>query len=104
MLDEFAYWVKQKVDSGYLYRVADLISPSQLMDKCHLLLNQKKGKNLNYTPNNASKKPIYRYTNIQNNQIQASYVVSDNLQQQNLDWLQGLLEDECDPTVERSTN
>lgn len=102
ILNEFAYWVKQKVDSGYLYRVADLISPSQLMDKCHILLNQKKDKNLNYSPNSASKKPIYRYANIQDDQIQASYIVSDNLQQQNLDWLQELLEDECDPTVERS--
>ena len=65
MLDEFAYWVKQKVDSGYLYRVADLISPSQLMDKCHLLLSQKKGKNLNYSPtmqvkNQSTDMPIFK--------------------------------------------
>jgi len=101
-LSEFGYWVKQKVEAGYLYRVAEKITPTQLMKKCHALLQQNKGKNLNYSPSSNSTTPIYRYANIQQQQMQTAYVVGQDLQQQELDWLQTLLDEQVDATVERS--
>ena len=101
-LTEFSYWVKQKIESGYLYRVAEQMTPIQLKEKCHALLQQVTGKNLNYSSSSNSTSPFYRYANIQNQQMQTAYVVGQNLQQQELDWLQGLFEHPVDTTVERS--
>ena len=101
-LSKFSYWVKQKVASGYLYRIADDHSSLEMMKKCALLLQQEQGKNLSYSPGSDSSRPIYRYTNIQAQKIQSAYIVSDNLQQQELDWLQGLLDESVDDSVERS--
>lgn len=101
-LSEFSYWVRQKVQSGYLYRVADTLSPLQLMKKCSELLQREQGKNLSYLPGNDCIQPIYRYANIQAQKVQTAYIVGKNLQQQELDWLQGLLDEEIDDSIERS--
>ncbi len=101
-LSQFAYWVKQRVAAGYLYRVAEAVSPLQLMQQCAELLQPAQGKTLSYSSNPDSAQPIYRYANIQAQQMHSAYIVSANLQQQELDWLQGLLDEEIDASVERS--
>ncbi|HEY5716508.1 MAG TPA: molybdopterin dinucleotide binding domain-containing protein, partial [Psychromonas sp.] len=101
-LSKFTYWVKQKVASGYLYRIADDHGSSALMNKCAQLLQLEKGKNLSYSPGSDSAQPIYRYANIQAQKIQSAYIVGDNLQQQELEWLQGLLDEQVDDAIERS--
>ena len=101
-VDEFAYWVKQKVAGGYLYRLADTVTPIELMIKLSNLMLNNAGRNLSFTANSGSIEPIYRYAKIDQQKMQQAYIVGKNLQQQELDWLQSLLNETIDSSVERS--
>jgi len=96
-LSAFGYWVKQKVAKGYLYRIADKMPANQLNEALTALVSDKQGKNLTYESN----APLYRYANIQDQQVTVAYVVATNLQQQALNWMQQLLEMPLDTDVER---
>ena len=100
-LTGFEYWVEQRVANGYLYRLADKSSSEQLKNKIEALIDDKKGKNLDYSSNDANV-PLYRYANIQNQQVTYAYIASENLQQQALDWMQHLLDIPLDTSIERS--
>ncbi len=101
-LAEFGYWAKQKVEKGYLYRIADKMPANQLKAKITLLIKNKAGKNLNYSNNDESDNPLYRYVNIQEKKVCYAYIIAPNLQQQTLDWMQYLLDITPDVTIERS--
>ncbi len=101
-LAEFAYWVKQKVADGYLYHIADIMSPPELRGKLANLIANHNGKNLNYSTSSNSEKPLYRYANIQEQKVVCAYILADNLQNQALDWMQSLLSVTLDLTIERS--
>nr|WP_284205349.1 nitrate reductase [Psychromonas marina] len=101
-LDHFDYWIEQKVADGYLYRLADKTAPEQIQEKIQQLISDRKGKNLNYCTSNDDQTPLYRYANIQDQQVKCAFVVSANLQQQALDWMQHLLELPLDVDIERS--
>jgi len=100
-LSEFAYWVKQKVAGGYLYRIADIISPLALKDKLAALITPG-AKNIDYSTAPDSVQPLYRYANIQGQKVVCAYIVARNLQNQDLDWLQGLLTTNADSSIERA--
>ncbi|MFT6986687.1 MAG: assimilatory nitrate reductase catalytic subunit [Psychromonas sp.] len=99
---QFAYWVKQKITDGYLYRIADKMSPLALKDKLAGLIAQSEGKEINYSSCADGDKPLYRYANIQAQKVVYAYIVAHNLQNHPLDWLQGLLNISADITIERS--
>ncbi|MEH6451831.1 MAG: molybdopterin-dependent oxidoreductase [Psychromonas sp.] len=101
-VDEFTYWVKQKVAGGYLYRLADTDNPLKLLIKLSNLMLNSKGKELRFTANDESLEPIYRYANIERQKMQQAYIVGANLQQQDLEWLQSLLNETIDSSIERS--
>ncbi|MGB5444596.1 MAG: molybdopterin-dependent oxidoreductase [Psychromonas sp.] len=101
-LSEFDYWVKQKVDAGYLYRIACTASPLALTVKLSNLILNSGGKTLSNSPSEKSQNPIYRYANIVQEQMQHAYIVGKNLQEQDLDWLQSLLDESVDSSIERS--
>ncbi|WP_372881036.1 molybdopterin-dependent oxidoreductase [Psychromonas sp.] len=101
-LSEFDYWVKQKVDAGYLYRIASTVSPLDLTIKLSNLMLNGGGKTLSNSPCETSQNPIYRYANIAQEKMQHVYIVGKNLQEQDLDWLQNLLDESVDSSIERS--
>ena len=101
-LSEFDYWVKQKVDAGYLYRIAATVNPLALTIKLSNLILHSGGQTLRNSPSEKSQNPIYRYANIANQKMQHAYIVGKNLQEQDLDWLQNLLDERVDSTIERA--
>ncbi len=101
-LTEFDYWVQQKVSKGYLYRIADKMLAPQLKDKLVTFITDTKGKNLNYSHSDEQHTPLYRYANVQNQQITCAYIVAHNLQQQSLDWMEHLFASALDGNIERA--
>ena len=101
-LTTFDYWVEQKVANGYLYRLADKTPALQLEEKIQQLITDQQGKNLNYCTSKDDNSPLYRYAKIQDQLVKCAYVVSENLQQQALDWMQHLLDMPLDVNIERS--
>ncbi|PKH01712.1 nitrate reductase [Psychromonas sp. MB-3u-54] len=101
-LSDFDYWVKQKVAAGYLYRLAAEFPPLEMTIKLSNLMDHNSGKTLTNSPAAKSAAPIYRYANITDQKMQQAYIVGKNLQEQDLDWLQNLLEETVDSSIERS--
>lgn len=101
-LSDFDYWVKQKVAAGYLYRLAADINPLAMIIKLSNLMLHNGGKTLTNSPSTESTDPIYRHANIVNQKMQHAYIVGKNLQEQDLDWLQNLLEETVDSSIERT--
>ena len=99
-LDLFDYWVKQKVQKGYLYRIADDRSPSQLSEALHKLLQNKQGKTLQFSSSDQTQQMIYRYAFVQHQQIINAYITSEQLTTQSLDWLQSVLDIPLDSSIE----
>ena len=98
-ITEFDYWVRQKVTGGYLYRIASTLLPEQLMLGLSDFCQHEKGRELRF---NGSGSGQYRYASIEQQQLRSCYLVAHNLQQQDLEWLQNLLDEPVDDTVERS--
>ncbi|HEY7866465.1 MAG TPA: molybdopterin-dependent oxidoreductase [Psychromonas sp.] len=101
-LSDFDYWIKQKVAAGYLYRLAADINPLELTIKLSNLMRHNSGKTLTNSPSAKSTVPIYRHANIVNQKMQHAYIVGKNLQEQDLDWLQNLLDETVDSSIERT--
>jgi len=101
-LDQFDYWVKQKVEQGYLYRIADERLPSELAASLEALLNNGSGKTLQFTSTDSSQQMLYRYAFIQENHLNNAYITSDKLTNQSLDWLQSVLDMPLDGGIEQT--
>ncbi|MFT4836205.1 MAG: assimilatory nitrate reductase catalytic subunit [Psychromonas sp.] len=101
-VSDFDYWVKQKVAAGYLYRLAAEFTPLEMTIKLSNLMSHNSDKTLTNSPAAKSAAPIYRYANITDQKMQQAYIVGKNLQEQDLDWLQNLLEETVDSSIERS--
>ena len=99
-LDLFDYWVKQKVEQGYLYRIADNRSPIALAEKLKSLLANKQGKTLQFSTTDASQQAIHRYAFVQNTRLNNAYITSEQLTSQSLDWLQSVLDLPLDSSIE----
>ncbi|WP_019612715.1 nitrate reductase [Psychromonas ossibalaenae] len=101
-VEEFAYWVKQKVTQGYLYRIADKASPEELLTKLSALISLKGARELSYLPGSLQPKPVYRLANISGHKMYSACIAAANLQDQDLQWLQGLFDENIDTAVERA--
>jgi len=96
----FDYWVKQKVEKGYLYRIADNRSPLQLAEALQGLLDNKQGKTLQFASTDQTQQMLYRYAFVQNQQLNNAYITSEQLTTQSLDWLQSVLDMPLDSSIE----
>lgn len=95
-VSRFAYWVKQKIDNGYLYRIADTMSTQDLQQQLDEMVNDQQGKNLYHSTTVG----LHRYANIQQQQMRNAYIVDVNLQQKQLDWMQQVFSQPVDAAVE----
>lgn len=106
-LECFDYWAKQKVEDGYLYRIADAISPQLLSEKIKSLMtdlthnsNEKVlNRTVSYSDQNNT---LLRYACINQQQVFGAFVVSEQLQNENLDWLENILSMPLDSSIERT--
>jgi len=101
-LELFDYWVKQKVEKGYLYRIADSRSAQELAEKLQTLLSNKQGKTLQFSSTDQTQQMIYRYAFVQNQQLNNAYITSEHLTTQSLDWLQSVLDMPLDSQIEQT--
>ena len=99
-LGEFDYWVKQKVEKGYLYRIADNRTASELAQAIQSLLQNTQGKTLQFSSTDQSQQAIHRYAFVQNGQLNNAYITSEQLTTQSLDWLQSVLDLPLDSSIE----
>ncbi len=99
-LGEFDYWVKQKVEKGYLYRIADNRTASELAQAIQSLLQNTQGKTLQFSSTDHSQQAIHRYAFVQNGQLNNAYITSEQLTTQSLDWLQSVLDLPLDSSIE----
>jgi assimilatory nitrate reductase catalytic subunit len=106
-LNEFDYWVKQKVENGYLYRIADSMSPESLSKKLTSIIEEpinntvtkQSNKTIDYTN---QEKTLIRYACINQQKIIGAYIISTHLQNQSLDWIENILATSLDLSVERT--
>ncbi|PKG40234.1 nitrate reductase [Psychromonas sp. Urea-02u-13] len=104
-LSQFDYWVKQKVENGYLYRLADAMSPERLNERLkqlinrYSLVNQQAHKTLDYAN---QQKTLYRYARLHQEQILGAYIVATQLQNNAFDWIENLFAHPVDLSTERS--
>ena len=99
-LESFDYWVKQKVEKGYLYRIADNRSPLELAQALQSLLKNTQGKTLQFSSTDETQQMIHRYAFVQNAQLNNAYITSEQLTTQSLDWLQSVLDLPLDSSIE----
>ncbi len=100
-LNQFGYWSKQKVEQGYLYRIACTRTPFDLMMALSNLCPMEPAKTLTYEAKQPDNESTYRYASVTSKRMTSAYVVSDNLQQQDLEWLQTFLLETVDEDLER---
>jgi assimilatory nitrate reductase catalytic subunit len=104
-LDEFDYWAKQTVENGYLYRIADARSPESLSSKLKSLIIEHSpvttslNRTIDYTDQN---KTLMRYACINQQKVIGAYIVSSQLQNQTLDWLENILSMPLETSIERT--
>lgn len=101
-LDLFDYWVKQKVEQGYLYRIADSRTSIELASTLHSLLDNKQGKTLQFSSSDETQQMIHRYAFVQDQQLNNAYITSEELTTQSLDWLQSVLDMPLDGAIEQT--
>lgn len=99
-LSLFDYWVKQKVEKGYLYRIADNRSPIALAEKLQSLLKNTQGKTLQFSNTDQAQQAMHRYAFVQDGQLNNAYITSEHLTSQSLDWLQSVLDLPLDSSIE----
>jgi assimilatory nitrate reductase catalytic subunit len=98
-ISEFDYWVRQKVSNGYLYRIASTLPPEQLMPQLARYCQSENGRELSF--NGAGNGP-YRYAKIKQQRLLSCYLIATDLHQQDVAWLNHLLDEPIDSSVERS--
>lgn len=96
---EFDYWIRQKVSNGYLYRIASTLLPEQLMHRLSRYCQHENGRELSFS---GAASGLYRYANIEQQQLRSCYLVATDLQHQDVDWLYHLLDEPIDDIAERS--
>lgn len=96
----FDYWVKQKVEQGYLYRIADNRTPIELATKLQSLLNNKQGKTLQFSSTDQSLQAVHRYAFVKDSKLDNAYITAEQLTTHSLDWLQSVLDLPLDSSIE----
>jgi assimilatory nitrate reductase catalytic subunit len=104
-LSQFDYWVKQKVENGYLYRIADATSAELLNERLKKLINryslanQQAHKTIDYAN---QQKTLFRYAHLHQEQILGAYIVATQLQNNAFDWIENLFAHPVDLSTECS--
>tara|TARA_R110001583_G_scaffold11285_1_gene51319 strand:+ start:43397 stop:46096 length:2700 start_codon:yes stop_codon:yes gene_type:complete len=103
-LNEFDYWVKQKVENGFLYRIADARSPASLSKQLKSLIVDQSSqnniiRNLDYSD---QQQTLLRYACISEQKVVGAYIVATHLQNQAIDWLENILSMPLDTSIERT--
>ena len=101
-VSQFGYWTKQKVDNGYLYRIASKTPPDLLTAALQKLLNNKQGKTLQFSTTDTSQQMINRYAFVKEQKLINTFITSEQLVTQSLDWLQQLLTMPLDTSIEQT--
>ncbi|TEW50690.1 nitrate reductase [Psychromonas algicola] len=99
-LELFDYWVKQKVEQGYLYRIADNRSPIELAETLQGLLNNKLGKTLQFSTTEQSLQAVHRYAFVKDSKLSNAYITAAQLTTHSLEWLQSVLDLPLDSSIE----
>ncbi|NOI25203.1 molybdopterin oxidoreductase family protein [Vibrio mediterranei] len=89
-LIDMDYWVKQKVESGYLYRIASKCDAMSLIVQLTNLLVVEKNKTLSFDGGVTDLE--YRKAVISANVMQRAFIVKTTIQEHDLDWLTSLFE------------
>ena len=94
------YWVRQKVNGGYLYRIASSQSPAQLEHILQPYCSDSNSTNhLSFSDPSMGK---YRAALTNEQKVERCYLVAPHLQEQDLDWVQSLFETSVDNDVKRA--
>ncbi|NHN37685.1 molybdopterin-dependent oxidoreductase [Pseudomaricurvus alcaniphilus] len=94
------YWVRQKVNGGYLYRIASREPPAKLGAAIkHYCSDTTPGRELNFC---SPAQGQYRHAVIHQQQLQSCYLVAPSLQEQDFEWVQSLLDEPLNGDMERS--
>lgn len=91
-LAEIEYWVKQRLVGGHLYRIATRLAPEELVALLQKVLpeeGQEPGQLLSFSAPLAG---CFRLVVLDNGQLQSAIVVAPNLAEQDMEWLQNMLE------------
>lgn len=99
-LDEnFDYWVKQRIENGYLYYLASTQKSEAiiavLQEKMHPIM----GISIEF---HNKKDKLYRNAKIVNKQLLAAFIVAPNINNSDYAWLNTLLVRELDTEIQRS--
>lgn len=94
------YWVRQKVNGGYLYRIASSVSTEKLQQlAASYCQDNTEGRQLNFSNPSQGK---YRYAVINRQQLTSCYLIAPSLQEQDFNWVQNLLEEPVNNDIELS--
>jgi len=102
---EFDYWIKQKVDAGFLYRLASKGSPDELKLQIDKLLSSvsstdplpsKKHTRLDYYNKESQ---TYRSLLTDDNQISQGYLISTEIIEDKVSWFDNLLTRDLDKDI-----
>lgn len=97
------YWVRQKINGGYLYRIASQMSPAKLSQALSQYITEQgdetQQKEIQFS---SPEQGQYRYALVQQDKIKFSYIVAPDLQNSDFNWIQDLLEDNVDATIKGS--
>ncbi|MDA0144886.1 molybdopterin-dependent oxidoreductase [Vibrio toranzoniae] len=102
--DEFDYWVRQKVEGGFLYRISSSKNPMELVIQLANTLdalpepNAEAIKSLHYHGNKSFKN--YGSAKLGQSGVKQAFVVNSKLDHQSIDWLVECLTREADEEFE----
>lgn len=104
---QFEYWVKQKSEHGYLYRIATTKNSLAFTAQLLTFLEHSENKILSYSNPNRDSTHI-RYASLNIHQIHSVFVVQPRIEDEHVEWLSSLLEPESfiefEATFLRSTS
>jgi assimilatory nitrate reductase catalytic subunit len=98
--DNFEYWVKRKVDGGFLYYLATTSKEESLLDQLQTLpLFKDSGNSITFdNPNSGS----YRTAKVVNGKLIAALIIDSKIKADDYAWLDTLFTREMDTDIQRS--
>ncbi|MCL9774637.1 molybdopterin oxidoreductase family protein [Vibrio methylphosphonaticus] len=97
-LSDMDYWVKQKVESGYLYRIASKSDAMSLIVQLTNTIVMDNNKTLSFDSGITDSE--HRKAVISANIMQRAFIVKATIQEHDLDWLTSLFEQPVDDNLE----
>ncbi|MEJ2762555.1 molybdopterin-dependent oxidoreductase [Photobacterium sp. MCCC 1A19761] len=97
LLSDCAYWSRQTINQGYLYRLASDTQPDALFARLTHTTNHM-GRQLSFSSANG----LYRHALIEKSQLKSYVLVAKSLQHHDMEWLYPLLGEPLDDSIERA--